>query len=206
MEMLSLPEYSRFAFSLFAMLTPFAALPTFLSLTSGLISREKSRTAITAVRTAAVVLVIAAVSGEIILTALGASLESLRVGGGLVLLLTAMSMLKPLDELNRHDPDSTAASAIVPLGVPLLAGPGSISLVMVEMRQGAGIGHAVAVVTCVLATCGAAWAILRFAEPIGAWIGQSGLNVLSRLFGLVLAAMAIEIIGTGLRSLFPALG
>ena len=205
--MLSLPEYSSFAFSMFAMLTPFAAIPPFLSLTIGLTSPEKSRTAITAVSTAALVLVIAAVAGEIILTSLGTSLESLRVGGGLVLLLTAISMLKPpLDELNRHDRDSTAAVAIVPLGVPLLAGPGSISLVIVEMREGAGIGHAVAVVTCVLATCGAAWAILRFAEAIGARIGQSGLNALSRLFGLLLAATAIEIIGTGLRSLFPALG
>jgi multiple antibiotic resistance protein len=204
--MLSWPEYSRFSFSLFAMLAPFAAIPPFLSLTIGLTSPEKSRTAITAVSTAALVLVIAAVAGEIILTALGASLESLRVGGGLVLLLTAISMLKPLDELNRHDPDGTAAAAIVPLGVPLLAGPGSISSVIVEMRQGAGIGHAVAVVTCVFATCGAAWVILQFAEPIGARIGQNGLNALTRLFGLLLAAMAIEIIGTGLRSLFPALG
>jgi small neutral amino acid transporter SnatA (MarC family) len=137
-EMLSLPEYSSFAFSMFAMLTPFAAIPPFLSLTIGLTSPEKSRTAITAVSTAALVLVVAAVAGEIILTALGTSLESLRVGGGLVLLLTAISMLKPLDELNRHDPDSTAAGAVVPLGVPLLAGPGSISLVIVEMavRQG----------------------------------------------------------------------
>src|SRR6516225_8251432 len=95
-EMLSLPEYSSFAFSLFAMLTPFAAVPTFLSLTIGLTSPEKSRTAITAVSTAALVLEIAAVAGEIILRALGTSLGSLRVGGGLVLLLTAMSMLKPL--------------------------------------------------------------------------------------------------------------
>jgi multiple antibiotic resistance protein len=189
------------------MLAPFAAIPPFLSLTSGLTSPEKSRTAITAVSTAALVLVIAAVAGEIILTALGTSLGSLRVGGGLVLLLTAISTLKPLDKLNRHDPARTAAAAaIVPLGVPLLAGPGSISSVIVEMRQGAGIWHAVAVVTCVLATCGAAWAILQFAEPIGARIGQSGLNALTRLFGLLLAAMAIEIIGTGLRSLFPALG
>jgi multiple antibiotic resistance protein len=201
-----LPEYSRFAFSLFAMLTPFAAVPTFLSLTSGLTSLEKSRTALAAVSTAALVLVIAAVSGQIILMSLGTSLGSLRVGGGLVLLLTALSMLKPFDALDRHDPDGAAAAAIVPLGVPLLAGPGSISSVIVETRQGAGIGHAVAVVTCVLATCGAAWAILRFAEAIGARIGQSGLNALSRLFGLLLAATAIEIIGTGLRSLFPALG
>jgi hypothetical protein len=76
---------------------------------------------------------------------------------------------------------------------------------MVEMRHGAGVFHAAAVVLCVMTTCVTVWGILRFAHPIGDRIGQRGLDILNRLFGVLLAAMAVKIIATGLRSLFPVL-
>lgn len=199
-------EYSHFAISLFAILTPFAAVPAYLSLTKECTAWERSRTAILAAGTAALVLIITALMGPVILGALGVSLGSLRVGGGLVLLLMALSMSNPRDASLGSASGHNPSGAIVPLGVPLLAGPGSISSVMVEMRHGAGIVHAGAVIFCVVATCLTVWAILRFAQPIGDRIGQSGLNVLSRLFGLLLAAMAVKIIATGLRSLLPILG
>ena len=199
-------EYSHFAISLFAILTPFAAVPAYLSLTKECTAWERSRTAILAVGTAALVLIITALMGPVILGALGVSLGSLRVGGGLVLLLMALSMSNPRDASVGSASGHNPSGAIVPLGVPLLAGPGSIASVMVEMRHGAGIVHAGAVIFCVVATCLTVWAILRFAQPIGDRIGQSGLNVLSRLFGLLLAAMAVKIIATGLRSLLPILG
>lgn len=205
-EMLPWLEYSHFAISLFAILTPFAAVPAYLSLTKECTAWERSRTAILAAGTAALVLIITALMGPVILGALGVSLGSLRVGGGLVLLLMALSMSNPRDASVGSASGHNPSGAIVPLGVPLLAGPGSISSVMVEMRHGAGIVHAGAVIICVLATCLIVWAILRFAQPIGDRIGQSGLNILSRLFGLLLAAMAVKIIVTGLRSLLPILG
>ena len=199
-------EYSHFAISLFAILTPFAAVPAYLSFTKECTAWERSHTAILAAGTAALVLIITALMGPVILGALGVSLGSLRVGGGLVLLLTALSMSNPRDASVGSASGHNPSGAIVPLGVPLLAGPGSISAVMVETRHGAGIVHVAAVIFCVLATCLTVWAILRFAQPIGDRIGQSGLNVLSRLFGLLLAAMAVKIIVTGLRSLLPILG
>src|SRR5262249_18916194 len=114
--MLSWPEYTRFAMSLFAILTPFAAVPLFLNLTEGLPSPEKSRTARAAASTAAVVLVVAALTGHVILAAFGTSLGSLRVGGGLVLLITAFSMLRPARARPRSERDPTGG--IVPLGLP----------------------------------------------------------------------------------------
>jgi multiple antibiotic resistance protein len=204
--MLTWSEYSSFAISLFAILTPFAAVPAFLSLTEGLTSVERLRTATTAASTAAIVLVVAALLGQMILTVLGASLGSLRVGGGLVLLLTALSMLNPRDDRRRPGSKQSPSAGIVPLGLPLLAGPGAISAVIVEMHHGEGVEHAAVVVLCVVSSCVAVWMILRLAQPIGERIGQSGLNALSRLFGLLLAAIAIKIIAVGLRSLFPALG
>jgi len=203
--MLPWPEYTRFALSLFAILTPFAAVPAYLSLTSGVASWERSRAAILAAGTAAAVLIVAALLGEAALKAIGASIASLRVGGGLVLLLMALSMSNSSNSFAQSASMSRSTVAIVPLGVPLLAGPGSISSVMVEMHHGEGVIHAVAVIACVVTTCALVWAILRFAQPIGERIGQSGLDVLSRVFGLLLAAMAVNIIAAGLPSLLPAI-
>ena len=73
------------------------------------------------------------------------------------------------------------------------------------MHHGEGVIHAIAVIACVVTTCALVWAILRFAQPIGERIGQSGLEVLSRVFGLLLAAMAVNIIAAGLPSLLPAI-
>jgi len=203
--MLSWPEYSRFAVSLFTILTPFAAVPTFLSLTEDLPSLERSRIATAAAGTAALVLVVAALLGNVILTLLGTSLGSLRVGGGLVLLMVAFSMLNPPPA---PPPTSwrRSSSGIVPLGLPILAGPGAISAVIVEMRHGAGVMHAAIVILCVLSICAVAWTMLRLAEPLGRRIGQDGINMMTRVFGFLLAAIAVEIVTTGLRALFPALG
>lgn len=199
-------EYPHFAASLLAILTPFAAVPAYLSLTHDLPTWEQSRSALLAAGTAAAVLIIAALMGPVIMGLLGVSVASLRVDGGLVLLLMALSMSNPGDTSVRQASPNASSGAIVPLGVPLLAGPGSISSVMVEMHHGAGIFHAAAVILCVLTTCATVWAVLRFAQPIGHWIGETGLDIASRLFGLLLAAMAVKIIAVGLRSLFPVLG
>jgi multiple antibiotic resistance protein len=117
----------------------------------------------------------------------------------------ALSMSNPRGASVRRASANTPSGATVPLGVPPLAGPGSISSVMVEMRHGAGVFHAAAVVLCVMTTCVTVSGILRFAHPIGDRIDQRGLDILNRLFGVLLAAMAVKIIARGLRSLFPVL-
>jgi multiple antibiotic resistance protein len=209
--MLSWTEYSNFALSLFAILTPFGALPIFLSLTAGLAPNERSRVATVAAFTAALVLVIAALLGRLILAAFGTSIGSLRVGGGLVLLLMAFSTLNPRETLSRQAAEPARNTVVdrqfgvVPLGLPLLAGPGAISTVIVEMRHGAGLGHEALVIACILLTCSTAWGLLRLAQPIGRRIGPGGLTAMSRLFGLLLAAVAVEVITDGLRALFPIL-
>jgi multiple antibiotic resistance protein len=211
-DMLPWTEYTNFAMSLFAILTPFAAVAAFLSLTAELAPNERSRVATVAALTAALVLVVAAVLGKPILAAFGTSIASLRVGGGLVLLLMAFSALNPREvpslravQPGRNTLVDRQSGGIVPLGLPLLAGPGSISLVIVEMRHGAGLGHEALVIGCILLTCGTAWGLLRLAQPISRRIGPGGLTVMSRLFGLLLAAVAVEVITDGLRALFPIL-
>ena len=204
--MLPLPEYSRFAFSLIAAVGPVSAVPVFLLQTKGLSPRETSLTAVRAVGTAAFILAVAALAGQGILRMLGASLGSLQIAGGLAMLLMALPQLNPRPARDQPDLGQGLAAAIVPIGFPVLAGPASISSVIVAMRHGSGIAHAAIVLSCVLATCAVTWCVLRAAQSIEARIGQRGINALNRLFALLLASIAIEIITTGFRSVFPILG
>jgi multiple antibiotic resistance protein len=204
-------DYARFALTLAAILNPFAAIPFFLVVTSSPgIPRE--RTAATAALTVAAILMLSALAGDSILTLAGTSLGAFRVAGGVVLLLMGLSMLgaQPGAVRQTREEASVAAQqesvAVVPLGIPLLAGPGSISAVIVQMQRGAGMGHRIAVLICVAAVSFGCWLALRFAEPIGRRLGPLGLNVVSRLLGLLLAAVAVEMMADGAKQLFPALG
>ena len=203
--MLHLPEYSRFALSLFAAVDPVAAVPVFLLQTKGLSAKETSRAAMVAAGTAATVLVTAALTGQSILPMLGASLGSLQIAGGLVMLLTALPQLNLWQARDEADPEHGRAAAVVPIGFPLLAGPISISSVIVGTRHGFGMAHVAVVISCVVATCAATWLILLGAQSIESRIGQRGLTALNRLFALLLASIAVETICTGFRSLFPIL-
>src|SRR5215813_13535864 len=161
--MLPALEYSHFAVSLLAMLGPIAAVPAFLSHTKGLSSTETSRTANIAACTAAAVLIVTALMGQSILLMIGVSLGSLQIAGGLVMLLIAISVLNPRDGSDRPSADQGPANGIVPLGFPLLAGPGSISSVLVAIRHGAGMAHTAVVIACVLGACATVWIVLRTA-------------------------------------------
>jgi multiple antibiotic resistance protein len=202
-------EYSRFVIALVAILTPFAAIPTFLSLTDGQTEKERARIARTAVFTIAVLLISSAFLGDSILRLIGTSLSSFRVGGGIVLLLMALSMMNARVsqvQQTREEAEEAAqktAVGVVPIGIPLLAGPGSISAVIIQMERSASWAHHAVVVGCILFVCAIVWGVLALATPIGERLGRTGLNILNRLFGLLLAAIAVEVIATGLRQLFP---
>jgi len=202
-------EYTRFTIALFAILTPFAAIPIFLGLTEGRSARERNAIAAQAATTVGAVLIGSAFLGDLVLKVLGTSLDSFRVGGGIVLLLIALSLLNATVSGVKHTKEEKAeaeaktAIGVVPLGMPLLAGPGSISAVIIEMQRGTGWEHAAIIIACILAVCLGLLMALRLAVPIGARMGQTGLNIMNRLFGLLLAAVAVEIIANGLRALFP---
>ncbi len=207
----SLTDYTRFTIALMAILDPFAAVPVYLSLTAGGSATVKRVTAISAAATCFAVLVIAAFSGELVLAALGTSLDAFRVGGGIVLLLMAVAMLgaqtSPLsrtpEEIN--EAAQKASIGVVPIGLPLLAGPGAISTTIIQMERGMGWVHAAIIVLCIGIVCSTVWIVLRLAVPIGARLGVIGLNILNRLFGLLLAAIAVQIMANGLVGLFPGL-
>jgi len=205
------PECSRFAIALVAIVDPLAAIPLFLQLTDGFSVRERKRTARVTALAVFGVLAGAGIAGEAILGAFGTSLPAFRVGGGIVLLLMALSMLTAEPDRTRHTPEEDLASrdkasvAVVPLGVPLLAGPGAISAVILQMNSGRGVLHGGLVLGTIALLALACWLALRNAERIGRWVGPIGMNVVIRLFGLVLAAIGVDFIAAGVKEIFPGL-
>ncbi|HEX5637559.1 MAG TPA: MarC family protein, partial [Gammaproteobacteria bacterium] len=192
-------EYARFFTALFVILDPFAAIPVFLSLTVGYTQLERNRIAWRTAITVSGVLIISALFGESILTGLGTSLASFRVGGGLILVLMALVTLhgqasrEPVDLIDRD------AIAIVPLAIPLMAGPGAISTVIIESHRGAIFGgHAFIVIGIILLVSLILWVMLRMAVPIGHRLGPMGMSIMNRLLGLILVAIGIEIMANGL--------
>jgi len=204
-------EYTRFLVALFVILDPFAAVPIFLALTKTYTRSERGHVANIAAITVLVVLVVTSLTGESLLHGMGTSLASFRVGGGIVLLLMALAMLNGQTGAVRTTPEEEAeaedrsAIAVVPLAIPLMAGPGSISSVIIQMHRGSGEYHALLVIACIVIVCLLLWLVLRMATTIGRALGQIGLNIINRLFGLILAAIAVEIMANGLKELFPLL-
>jgi multiple antibiotic resistance protein len=204
-------EYTRFFTALFVILNPFAAVPIFLVLTKAYTTAEQRRIAKIAAITVLMVLVAASLTGETLLHGMGTSLASFRVGGGIVLLLMSLAMLSGQTSAVRTTPEEEAEAedrqsvAVVPLAIPLLAGPGSISSVIIEMHRSALEYHSLLVIMSIVLACFFLWLVLRTAATIGKVLGRIGLNIINRLFGLMLAAIAVEIMANGLKQLFPAL-
>ncbi|MGD2063508.1 MAG: MarC family protein [Nitrospirota bacterium] len=202
-------EYTRFLTALIVILDPLAAVPLFLGLTAGLSAERRRRAVVFTVLTVVSVLVAAALLGDGLLRVMGTSLASFRVGGGIVLLLMALAMLRGQPDPVRGPPAEATGEqesvAVVPLGIPLLAGPGAISTVIIEMDRSTTPLHLPLVILCIVATGALLWLTLRLAVPIGARLGRLGLDILHRLLGLLLTAIAVEIMANGVRALFPAL-
>jgi len=203
-------DYLRFLVTLTAVLDPFLAVPIFLSVTA--MGDERARRRLAGVVTLTVFLVLcgAAIFGERLLRLLGTSLPAFQAGGGLVLLLMALAMLNAQaggmrqSRAEAEELESGAMSGVVPLAVPLLAGPGAISTTIIAAQAG-GFGHISALVACVALVCFILWSILRAADAVGPRMGTTGLNIATRLLGLLLAAIAIETMALGLKTLFPGL-
>ena len=206
----TLTEYLRFVVTLTAVVDPFLAVPFFLQFTRADDSAQRAKLARVIALTVFVVLACATFVGESLLRLIGASLPAFRVGGGLVLLLMALAMLNAqvggvrqskaeADELQTGD-----VSGIIPLAFPLLAGPGAISTSIIAAERG-GLAHQLAVIGCIALVCLVSWAVLSRAHAIAERLSLSGLNIATRILGLLLAAMAVQTMAEGLKDLFPGL-
>ncbi len=187
---------------------PIGVVPIFVAMTTKS-SREKClSTARTACLTAGSLLIFFALFGGFIFRMFGVSLAAFRVAGGLVLILTALDMLRAKPASTRTSPEETNEGmeqddiAIVPLAMPLLAGPGALATVMTLMGQyGNTVDGAASVLVSILLTSAIAYLVLRSANVIRRVLRATGIAILERVFGLILAAVAVQFVFEGGRAL-----
>ena len=197
--------------TLLAIVNPLAIVPFFIHYTQGFSRQQRQRTVLVSAFTAFAVIATCALVGLQILAFFSISLASFQVGGGMLLLTSSLSMLNARPaEAKASDQDLNEASArtsvaVVPLTIPLLTGPAAMSTVVIYADQASTVlQHAMLVgygVVVALATA----LCFSLAEPIARGLGQTGINVMTRLMGLILAALAVEVMANGLVKLFPAL-
>lgn len=202
----------KVAIALLAIVNPIGCLPIFISATNGWKKVERARTARTVAITVFIVLSVSAFIGESILDFFGITIPSFQVGGGILLLLISISMMHGKQSATRQTPEEAQdlsereVIAIVPLSIPLLAGPGAISSMILTAQQHPGFWGHISLVIPVALIALFIWGLLLLSEVITNYLGTIGINIVTRLMGLVLAAMSVEFIAHGLEGLFPQLG
>jgi multiple antibiotic resistance protein len=178
--------------TLLVILDPPGAVPIFLALTGSMAAKHRNRAALQAVALAFGVIVAFALVGRQILAYLHIDLPALQGAGGLLLLLVALELLTGKTDDPRQEVTSNVA--LVPLGTPLLAGPGAIVATMLFVQRADGAMDYVAVAVGIVAAMAAVWVALRFSGGIVKVLRPSGIEVLTRIAGLLLAAIAVQLI------------
>ena len=207
-------SYSLVAFSaIFFVIDPLGVVPIFIAITSRDLPEKRRRMALRATLVAFFLLSFFAVFGTLLFKAFGITLSAFKIAGGILLLITSIDMLRAQPSRTRSSPEETSEGdakddvAIVPLAMPLLAGPGAIATVMVMAgRGGKGFLHLVPIVGSIAITCAVTYALLRVADRIQKIMGHSGIAVLGRVMGLLLTAIAVQFISDGVAEMWLAVG
>jgi len=209
--MLDWTEYAKICLALLVIVNPVGAVPLFASMTSGNSEEEKHRIARIASTSVAIVLTVAAVGGQPLLALFGITIASFKVGGAILILLLAISMMHGEQSGEKQTPDEAKEAedkeriAVVPLAIPLLSGPGAISTIIIYATAQTSVAHLAAIVACAMLVALVTWIALRAATAVSTWLGKTGVNIAMRLMGLLLAAVAVEIFASGIVVLLPGL-
>lgn len=210
--MIDLTEYLKILVALVAIVNPLGAIPIYVTLSAEMApdKRKKLPGVITVAVTA--ILLAALFAGDLILNLFGITIDSFRVGGGILLLIISISMLHGKISGTKHTSEEIEEGgekesvAVVPLSTPLLAGPGAISSVILSSHRGTGVLHYSLIAGDILLLGALLWAVLMLTPWISQNISRTGINIFTRIMGLILAAIAVEFIANGLKGLFPVLG
>lgn len=191
--------------TLFVIIDPVGLAPLFVALTQGMSTAERRRVAIRACLVALGLLTLFGVAGESVLNFLGISMPAFRIAGGVLLFLTALDMLFERRSQRRQDQADSAHPddpSVFPLAIPLIAGPGAIATMILLTGQEGGDWAHVAIVHGVMATVIAVVFIMfLLAAPLERLLGPTGINVVTRLLGMLLAALSVQFVIDGLRDL-----
>lgn len=196
--------------AVFFVVDPIGVVPLFIAMTARDSADKVRRMALRASIAGAGLLAFFALFGAVIFKVFGVTLPAFRVAGGLLLMLTALDMLRarPPETRSSEKEQQEGAEkddiAIVPLAMPLLSGPGSIATVMVLIAEGKSWRTGAAVLVSIALTFIATYLLLRGAQHVKRALGQTGLAVVQRVFGLILAALAVQIVAQGAKELWAA--
>ncbi len=209
-------EIIKIILAFMVLINPFGALTLFLDLTRGYTMANRRKVARIACLTIFITISFFTIAGESLLKALGISIGSFQMAGGILVFLIAINMMNGEGNPVKPDQDNfdldhvqdtlpSTASAVVPLAIPMMIGPGGISTVIIYSSQITGWLQMSAVIIAGLFISIFCYLALMAAGRISRVLGDAGLNIMSRIMGMLLAAVAIEIIVNGLRTLFPDL-
>ena len=195
--------------SIFFLVDPFAAIPSFLAITNGVDAVRRKRMARKAALTCFIVLTGFALAGQLIFRMFGITLPAFEIAGGLILLLIGLDMLEakrsPTQEASGDTEEGASKedAGIVPLGIPMLAGPGAISSVMVLVGTVPGMWHwqMGAIIGSIALTCLVSYWVLAGAGKVKTVLGETGIRILVRIMGLLLVALAMQFFVNGLTDL-----
>lgn len=203
-------DHYEFIIGLFAMMDPLAAIPMLLAVTVGFSATERRTTVLSAFIAMTTILLVAQYSGVWLLDTLGTTLASFQIAGGLVIAWSGFTMLNNVQTVSSPPDPARKASpvqlGVVPLAIPLLAGPGAITKVLLEAQHGIGSDNPLHITINIIGVCIACTIVLLLAGRVGRLLGEAGLIIFNRVFGLVVIAIGIEVIFGGIAGHLRILG
>jgi multiple antibiotic resistance protein len=195
--------------SLISIVDPFAALPIFLALTGGQDRSAQARTARVATLTCFSVLAIFGVAGTFIFSFFSITLPAFKIAGGVLLFGVGLEMMRGKQSETRATEEEQVEAvakediAIIPMGLPLLSGPGAIATVMVLVGKARSWPERFGVYAAIVAVSALTFLVLRSAALVARVLGRTGINLIGRIMGLILAATAIQFVLDGVHEAFP---
>ncbi|MCW1932717.1 MarC family protein [Pararhodobacter zhoushanensis] len=188
--------------TLFVIIDPIGLAPLFIPLTAGMTAQNRRAVGLRACLIAAALLTLFGLAGESILTTIGITMPAFQISGGVLLFLTALDMLFDRRQPRRegHATQDAPDPSVFPLAMPLIAGPGAMTSMILLMNQTTGWGGAAALLGVMLAVAGSAFVFFLLAPPIERLLGRTGEMVITRLLGMLLAALSVQFILNGARA------
>jgi multiple antibiotic resistance protein len=190
--------------SIFFLVDPFAVIPMFLAITEGSAAKERREMARRSAWTCAIVLTTFAIAGSLIFKLFGITLPAFKIAGGIILLQIGLEMLQAKTSSTKATPEEQQEGAeksdasIIPLGIPMLAGPGAISTVMVLVGESHTMWQHGIVYATIVVTSLASYLVLAGADRVRRYLGETGIRILMRMMGLLLVALAVQFVANGL--------
>ena len=207
----ALSDVIKFSITLISIVNPLGAIPVFLGFTKNHKNLNIKNVTNTCAIACTVTILISLLFGQILLNFFGISVASFTIGGGFLLFTMAFSMIsgqQSTSKINTEEIrtfDFEREIGIIPLAIPLLSGPGAISSSIIHAKNFTTTAHWIIAIIMVILIGILIKIILSYAENIGERLGQIGLNVMTRIMGLILLSMSIEMIATGIKEILPAL-